>query len=276
MVLGVGRVEITIAADTPESKKVPWEYILWPDVQQAPHNGRSIARVVAVANAAPHSPRKSKASKIKVLLIGADIIGGVPIPWDETKATLEKIFGERTAAQGVKAAVDFTMVEGATKQGFFDAVEAQAFDVIHFIGHGQADGLFLKGAQGIGSEFLSKDGLNSLMTVVKPSLLLLSACNTAAPVNGQAYDNLAESLVNAGVPAVVAHQMPINVKAIADFCGALYRSLLVTGNIDAAVNAGRIELVKQLSDGTSAAVEWGIPVLYRRPGCSQLFDMQGT
>lgn len=276
MVLGVDRVEITIAADTPDSKKVPWEYILWPDVKQAPHPARSIARVVAVANAAPHTPSKRKASKIKVLLIGADIIDGVAIPWDETKAILERIFGLRTSAIVGRAEVEFTMVEGVTKQGFFDAVEAQAFDVIHFIGHGQADGLFLKGSEGKGTDFLPKDALSSQMAVVRPSLLLLSACNTAAPANGQAYDNLAEGLVNSGVPAVVAHQLPINVRAIAEFSGALYKSLLTTGNIDAAVNAGRIELVKQLSGGNSASVEWGIPVLYRRPGCSQLFNMQGT
>jgi hypothetical protein len=70
---------------------------------------------------------------------------------------------------------------------------------------------------------------------------------------------------------VVANQMPITVTAIADFSAGLYRSLLTEGNIDAAVNRGRIELVSALAAANTPAVEFGIPVLYRRAGCSQIF-----
>ncbi len=87
----------------------------------------------------------------------------------------------------------------------------------------------------------------------------------------QPLGTIAEALVRSGVPAVVANQMPISVSSIADFTGALYRSLLTDGNIDVAVNKGRIALVKEIEAFKFAAVEWGIPVPYRRPGCSQLF-----
>ena len=46
------------------------------------------------------------------------------------------------------------------------------------------------------------------------------------------------------------------------------------GNIDNAVNMGRIELVAAIAEVDVAAVEWGIPVLYRRPGCSDLFSIK--
>lgn len=273
-VLGQETIEVTVAAGDSDTKRVPWEYIVWPDVKQAPHAGRSVARIVSVSNIARHQPRPLKSAKLKVLLIGADVLGGDPIPWDETKANLELIFGKRIKDPDNPLAVDLTIVEGTTRDQFSEAVLARAYDIIHFIGHGQSNGLFLARKGGAEGELLPKGALNTIMSEAKPGLLFLSACNTGSVVRDLEFDSLAESLVQTGVPAVIAHQMPINIRAIAEFAAAVYASLLAEGNIDRAVNQGRMRLAVQLGDAQSAPIEWGIPVLYRRPGCSQMFSRE--
>ncbi len=270
-VLGQETIEVTVAAGDHNTRRVPWEYVVWPDKKHAPLADRSVARVVSVNNVARHQPRPLKSAKLKVLLIGADVVGGDPIPWDETKALLDLVFGKRINDPDNPLAVDLTIVEGATREQFNNAVLKRPYDIIHFIGHGQADGLFLARKGEADGELVPQAALNTIMSQANPGLLFLSACNTGAALTGFAFDSLAESLVHTGIPAVVAHQMPINLRAIGEFAAAVYESLLAEGNIDKAVNQGRMRLVAQLGDAQSAAVEWGIPVLYRRPGCSQMF-----
>ena len=272
---GQETIEVTVAAGDKDTKRVPWEYVVWPDVNQAPHAGRSVARIVSVNNIIRHQPRPLKSAKLKVLLIGADVVSGDPIPWEETEAVLTTIFGERIKDPDNPTAVELTIAQGATREQFSEAVLKRAYDIIHFIGHGQSDGLFLASKDGGQGDLLPKNALNTLMSKAKPGLLFLSACNTGAVFQGFEFDSLAESLIETGVPAVIAHQMPINLRAIAVFAAAVYSSLLSEGNIDKAVNEGRMRLAVQLGDAQSAPIEWGIPVLYRRPGCSQMFAREG-
>jgi len=107
-------------------------------------------------------------------------------------------------------------------------------------------------------------------------LVVLSACDTANPQTVQPVDNtigtFAEQIVRNAVPAAVASQTVIDKRTIATFCEGLCPELLKSGSIDAAVAAGRCSVSAQLGTVSSAAIEWGIPVLYRRLGVAHLFS----
>jgi hypothetical protein len=224
-----------------------------------------------MSRASRPEPRELKGRPLKVQLIGADVLGLDPIPWDETKSNLERIFGERLRIGATEARVVMTMLEGATRLSTRRALAGQQYDIVHFIGHGEPNGVYLRGKGGQQRELMPAEGFIAMLADTNPGLVILSACDTANIDRIQPLGTMAEALVIAGVPAVVANQMPITVTAIADFCAGLYRSLLSDGNIDVAVNRGRIELVAALAAANTTAVEWGIPVLYRRAGCSQIF-----
>ncbi|MGY8666212.1 CHAT domain-containing protein [Bradyrhizobium sp. UFLA05-109] len=263
-------IQITLCTADTRLKQVPWEFIVWPDVDEGPHGRRTFARSVPVVNGEPHAPKSISGSPISVLVIGADVLGRERIPWNETKENLERIIGARM--QGLNAArITLDLVEGATRKSVRSALEQKSYDIVHFIGHGRPDGLFLRGEGQQGGVVLATGEFSKMIMDAEPALVILSACDTALIKDVQPLGTIAETLVRSGVPAVVANQMPISVSSIADFTGALYRSLLTDGNIDVAVNKGRIALVKEIEAFKFAAVEWGIPVLYRRPGCSQLF-----
>lgn len=263
-------IQITLCTSDTRLKRVPWEFIVWPDVNEGPHAKRTFARSVPVANGAERKPKPIGNSQIAVLVIGADVLGRERIPWTETKENLERIIGERIQGPGA-ARITMNLVEGATKRMVRDALEERPYDIVHFIGHGRPDGLLLRGAGQQSGVVLGTDPFSKMISDAEPALVILSACDTALIQDVQPLGTIAENLVRSGVPAVVANQLPISVSSIADFTGALYRSLLTDGNIDVAVNKGRIALVKEMEALKFAAIEWGIPVLYRRPGCSQLF-----
>jgi len=263
------RIQITLCTTDTRLKQIPWEYVVWPDVKEGPHVTRTFARSVPVPNGSERAPKSISGSDIKVLLIGADVLGRDRIPWNETKENLERILGARL--QGPSAArISLDMVEGGTRESVQKALDSKNYDIVHFIGHGRPDGIFLRGEDQKGV-VLPTAAFSQMVVETDPALVILSACETGMIEDIAPLGTIAETLVKSGVPAVVANQMPITVRSVADFTGALYRSLLAEGNIDVAVNKGRMELVKTIEALKWAAVEWGIPVLYRRPGCSQLF-----
>jgi hypothetical protein len=271
--VGAGRVEVAISAEDSQLKRVPWEYLVWPDLRLGPHPKRSIARLVPFTNGTRYVPRNLAGGKLKVVLIGADVFAHDPIPWEETTANLVRVFGERLLANQSAQEVQLDLVEGATRKNLAKALKAKSYDIVHFIGHGRPDGILLRGHTAQKGEVLPTDALNAMISTVAPALVILSACETGKVDDIAPLGNVAESIVASGVPAVVANQMPITVSAIAEFSAALYRALLSTGNIDHAVNMGRVALLVDISKSEAAAVEWGIPILYRPPGCSQLFKL---
>ena len=70
-------------------------------------------------------------------------------------------------------------------------------------------------------------------------LAILSACETAFGDFHTEFGVAAATLVKAGVPAVVANQLPVPDATVALFVGALYDQLLLTGDIDRAVGEGQ-------------------------------------
>jgi CHAT domain-containing protein len=102
--------------------------------------------------------------------------------------------------------------------------------------------------------------------------VVLSACETANGDFSRPFSVIAKSLVERGIPAVVANQFPLPDKSAAVFSEGLYLELLQSGDIDRAVNAGRMQLLLQLEETKShASLEWGIPILYRRFRNSQIY-----
>jgi hypothetical protein len=82
---------------------------------------------------------------------------------------------------------------------------------------------------------------------------------------------VAQSLVQGGLPAVVAMQFEITDRAAIVFAHEFYRAMADGYPVDAAITEARKVL---LTESRGSGLEWGTPVLYMRAPDGRVFDMQ--
>lgn len=266
---------ISLCACDAGLKAIPWEFLVWPDLKTAPHEKRSICRLVEGTRSKPPAPLKLS-SGIRIMLVVSQPVDQPAVEWIETMRQLQTQVAAYTPVVGDKK-MEFRYCEAS--EAALVRKEVQAFDphIVHFIGHGQAKALLFTKHLAKESQPISASKVHSVLASKSTRLIVLSACDTGNVGTDIApLVSIAEQVVQAGVPAVVAHQLPIALRSVHTFCGALYGELLREGNIDWAVNVGRIAMGVTFDNQKVAAVEWGVPVLYRQPGCSQLFAKGGN
>ena len=264
-------VRIRLLSDHPDLQALPWEFLIEPGRPSAPRLERSIVRIVPTIGAATPPP-KPLSDTVRVLFVWADPSDQAAVDWPNVKASIEQIF----AAQ-MPDRFTLTAIEG-TRAAVIKALQTEPFDIFHFSGHGVVDAsgmgqLALKTKKGA-SSYLSATDVLTMLSGRDVRLAVLSACDTSAGNFASDFAVMASTLVAGGIPAVVANQLPVLDSTVAVFVGALYDQLLISGDIDLAVGEGRIRLFTQLASSPTgrAAVEWGIPTLYRHFGASQLFQ----
>ena len=272
-----------ILATTTELKAIPWEYASWPNGQAGPAIANSVVRLVPQAQAAPPAPLKA-AEGLRILLLSANPQNLDAIPWEDIRDELINVFAnalsdiEVIREGGMPTTKTFLrVVDAANPMKVRTCLKSDDPHVVHFVGHGTDKGLALVDPKTRKSILIDATAFSAaLFGAPSVRLVVLSACDTANtdlvdPID-ESVGTFAEQLVGNVVPAVIASQMVIDKRTIATFCQGLYAKLLSSGSIDVAVAAGRCEVAAQLGTAQSAAIEWGIPVLYRRLGAAQLFD----
>ena len=142
--------------------------------------------------------------------------------------------------------------------------------IFHFIGHGAPEGLWMwHRNQPI---LVSTASLRSVMegaTSVK--LALINSCLAARQPGQRLFTTVAEQMLQAGVPAVIAMQFPIRDDTAIDFAHFLYEELLCgacPGHIDLAVAAARAGLY-MLNPGDFS---YGTPILWLNRPNGQIFQ----
>ncbi len=168
--------------------------------------------------------------------------------------------------------VELHWVDGQNWRALLDALQRGEWHVFHFLGHGLFDR-----AEGAGAlAFAGEDGLAELHTADELSRLLgdhdtlrlvvLNACEGAQGSGSQMDAGIAQQLVRAGVPAVVAMQAPIAETHAAELTRSFYGAL---GN-GLAIDAAFAEARKALSLAAPGTLAWAVPVLVLRSGDSRL------
>ncbi len=262
-------VRLQVLCDHPALSALPWEYLQEPGQLPGPSRERSVVRIVPTIGREAPAPRKL-GDTVRVLFASADPFDQEPVSWPEVKASIERTFALRMPGRFSIEAID-----GASAADLLEAVRTREFDVFHFSGHGEVvDGvghLLLRDRKSHRSVRLKATDLATLLAHRNLRLAILSACETAFGDFRTEFSVTAATLVKAGIPAVVANQLPVPDATVALFAGALYDHLLQTGDIDRAVNEGRIALAVHLAGARDAVLEWGIPALYRHLHAAQVF-----
>lgn len=264
-------VRIHILSDRAEVQKLPWEYLQEPNFVPGPRRQRSVVRIVPTIGQPSPSPLRL-GDTIRVLFVSAAPIDQGPVDFPVVRAAIERTFAAKIPGRFTLKAVD-----GATRDAFRTTIANESFDILHFSGHGDVSAdrkgrLLLVNRKSGATDYLDSESLCKLLRGRDLRLVVLSACETSQGNFDDDFAVIAEALVQEGIPAVVANQMPVSNKSIAPFVGALYEQLLISGDIDLAMSEGRIALDLELGTPDFAAIEWGIPTLYRHCSASKLYE----
>jgi CHAT domain len=261
-------------SDTPELAELPWEFLY----------DRSRNRFVCLADRTPlvrflevpDPPRPLRVSPpLRVLVM-------ISSPRDASFAELDveqewaKLHG---VLSGLEQAglVQLERLETATLSALRQHLRRDDWHVLHFIGHGgfdthakdgvlvledEAGGSRLVTAQALGVPLHNHDALR---------LVVLNACEGARSDPTDPFAGTAQTLIQQGIPAVVAMQFEITDRAAIAFTSELYAAVADGYPLDAALSQARQAIYTDVSE-----IEWATPVLYLRAPDGHIFDVTPT
>ena len=149
------------------------------------------------------------------------------------------------------------------------------YHIFHFIGHGgfddQAqDGVLILEDQEERGRRVSAQFLGTLLHDHRPlRLAVLNACEGARASRADPFAGTAQSLVQQGIPAVIAMQFEITDDAAICFTREFYAAIAVGYPVDAALAEARKAIFSEVSE-----IEWGTPVLYMRSPDGLIFEVE--
>ena len=148
------------------------------------------------------------------------------------------------------------------------------YHIFHFVGHGgfderNQDGvLVLEGDNGRSREVSSTD-LGTVLHDHRPlRLAVLNACEGARGSRLDPFAGTAQSLVQQGIPAVIAMQFEVSDEAAICFTREFYSSIADGYPVDAALAEARKAILADVNE-----TEWATPVLYMRAPDGRVFDV---
>lgn len=170
-----------------------------------------------------------------------------------------------------------TFLDEAEPGALRQALLADTFHVLHFMGHGGFDeatgeGVLYFERPGGHAEAFSGRALATFLKDFKSlGLVVLNACDTArVSTKGQRpFSGVASALVLGGIPAVIAMQFPISDQAAIAFSTSLYQRLAMGDPLDTAVVEGR----QAVLSATNRGPEWATPVLFSRVPDADIFQV---
>jgi hypothetical protein len=208
---------------------------------------------------------------LKILVMIASPQDYPPLDVEHEWAKLNEALGDLIQ----RGLVSLTRLDQATLAELQRQLRRDRFHIFHFIGHGafderSQDGVLLtEDEQGRG-RMVSGDDLGTLLHDHRTlRLAVLNACEGARSSLTDPFAGSAQSLVQKGLPAVIAMQFEITDPAAITLAHEFYTALADGFSVDAALGEARKAIFAQGND-----VEWATPVLYLRVPGAAVFKIE--
>jgi hypothetical protein len=255
--------------DAPELVNLPWEYLYNPNLN----------RFLALSVNTPLVRYLELPEQIKPLPVEPPLRALVMIasPKDYPPLDVEHEWSNlKQALSGLESrgALVVDRLEGATALALQRALRRQDYHIFHFIGHGgfdehAQDGVLLLEDESGRGRALSGQYLGALLHDEETlRLVVLNACEGARTGTDDPFAGAAQSLVQQGLPAVIAMQFEVTDQAAVTFSQEFYSAVADGYAVDAALAEARKGIFATGND-----VEWGTPVLYMRLPDGKVFDV---
>lgn len=191
-----------------------------------------------------------------------------------------QVLRDRLAELERRQLVVLDLLEEASWEALLDKLQrGTAFHIFHFIGHGDFDEqagrgvLLLEGSRGRPHPVTGEDLMTLLDDHDSLRLAILNACEGARLSHRTLFAGTAQSLVQKGIPAVIAMQFNITDRAAITFSRWFYQSIARGFTVDAALAVARQAMARP-GDVEDVNVEWGTPVLYMHAPDGRIFEVE--
>jgi CheY-like chemotaxis protein len=249
----------------PELADLPWEYLYYPT-----HNyflALSVETPIVRYLEMPQQIQPFAVTPpLRVLVMIANPSGYQRLEVEAEWRKLSEALGD-LQKQGL---VSLKRLHEPTEAALRRELRQGSYHIFHFIGHGSfdkdADGgvLMIEGEQNQG-RLLSGQRLGMLLRDHRSlRLVIINACKGAVASANDPFTGTAQSLVQQGLPAVIAMQFEITDEAAISFAHEFYSALADNYPVDAALTEARKAM---------PGVEWGTPVLYLRAPDGHIFNI---
>jgi CHAT domain len=254
--------------DAPELAELPWEFLYDPRhnkfLAQSRHT--PLVRYLDLPN--PPS-RLGVQGPLRLLVM-------ISNPSDYPALDVEREWNDLTGALAQQQAEGQVVVERlAANMGTLRArLRREEFHIFHFVGHGfyrsdWGDGvLVMEDRNGRPHEVTGEELGGLLNEYDQIRLAVLNACEGARSGISNPFAGTAQSLIQQGLPAVVAMQFEITDAAAIVFSRELYAAIADGYPLEAALAEARGTIRDE-----GNLTEWGTPVLYSRSSGGCLFDL---
>lgn len=256
--------------DVPELACLPWEYLYDPALNRFFVLSAETPLVRYLDLPELIQPLAIE-PPLKMLVMISSPSDYLPLDVEQEWATLSQALGDLEQ----RGLVALERLEEATLSALQRLLRAGEYHIFHFIGHGSFDEssqdslLILEDEQGRGRRVSGQD-LGTLLHDHRPlRLAFLNACEGARASESDPFGGVAQSLVQQGIPAVVAMQFEITDEAAITLVREFYTALAEGYPVDTDLAEAR-KAVFALGDN----VEWGTPVLYMRSPDGCIFDIE--
>ena len=262
------RLRLRFADEAAELGDLPWELLYY----------ESLNRFLVLSNETPVVRYLEMPERIEPLAAEPPlrILVMISAPSDQVQLDVEREWENvhRALSKLVDdGLVKFERLDDATLSALQQQLRREDYHVFHFIGHGEferksGDGeLLFENSDGT-SRAVSGTELGTMLSGRSLRLAVLNACEGGRASRTNQFGGAAQSLVQQGIPAVVAQQFKVSDGAAIALAREFYGAIADGYPVDGAITEGR-KAVYALGDN----VEWGTPVIYMRSPNGQIFDL---
>jgi hypothetical protein len=263
------RLRLRLAA-APELGDLPWEFLYDPTLNQ----------FIVLSVETPLVRYLDLPEDIEPLPVNPplQVLVMISSPMDYMPLDVEREWDKLNEALGDLQAhglVSLTRLENATLASLQRQLRRSRYHIFHFIGHGgfdsQAqDGVLLTEDENGRGRPVSGYDLGTLLHDHRTlRLAVLNACEGARSSRSDPFAGVAQSLVQKGLPAVIAMQFEITDPAAITLAHEFYGAIADGYPVDAALAEARKAVFAQDND-----VEWATPVLYLRVSGAAIFKIE--
>lgn len=266
------RIRLRLDQSAPELAEIPWEFLYTPEW----------GRFTALSEETPIVRYIEQMRSVEPLQVALplQILGVLASPRDLPPLEIEQEWQRLdNATQPLRdhGQVTLTRLRTGSLAELQAYLRTHTVHILHFIGHGFFDaahnqgGLFFETAANE-SHLVTATVLATLMNSHEAlRLVFLNACEGARSGDDEFFAGAAQTLVQQGIPAVIAMQFPVTDEAAVLLSSTFYRAITDGFPVDAALTEARKSIFAQ-----GNGWEWGTPVFFSRSLDNALFDIEDT
>ncbi|MEM7132541.1 MAG: SUMF1/EgtB/PvdO family nonheme iron enzyme [Chloroflexota bacterium] len=260
------RIRLRLDKSVPELADLPWEYLYVPELKRFPVLSDKTPLVRYIEQMQREEPLQiSPPLRVAVMLSN---------PSDVTQLNVEqewKQLKDAVLELEARGLLSMQRIPAASLSALQQHLRTEETHIFHYIGHGLFDtaknegGLILEDGQGK-ADIVSAEKLATILHDHDPlRMIFLNACEGARAGKEDSSAGVAQTLVQQGIPAVLAMQFEVSDKAAIAMAYEFYKSTTDGLPADTAVAEARKAIFAQDNE-----MEWGTPVLFTRSPDNQI------